>query len=204
MGGAPQPGETGPARCHEPGRAAGRRTRPGELIATLAALGGPLTDAEYMQLLGSDEYYGVMVWLAALLLDGDTAAAQAVVRDSLAAVQHTGGRLGDLEQARVYMCRAVVDRSRSIHWHGAAQSHDMPHAAPRVPDAVHTGIGYRDPEPPISALRALPYRQREAVVLRHHIGLSEQQTALAMSISIGAARSHLARGMSLLQRPPGQ
>ena len=160
MGGAPQPGETGPARCHEPGRAAGRRTRPGELIATLAALGGPLTDAEYMQLLGSDEYYGVMVWLAALLLDGDTAAAQAVVRDSLAAVQHAGGRLGDLEQARVYMCRAVVDRSRSIHWHGAAQSHDMPHAAPRVPDAVHTGIGYRDPEPPAS--RCAPFRTGSA------------------------------------------
>jgi len=102
------------------------------------------------------------------------------------------------------MCRAVLDRSRSIHWHRAAQSHDMPHAAPRVPGAAHAGIGYPDPEPPIAALRALPYRQREAVVLRHHLGLSEQQAALAMSSSIGAARSHLARGMSLLKRPPGQ
>jgi DNA-directed RNA polymerase specialized sigma24 family protein len=177
-----------------------------ELIAAFAALGGPLTDAEFLRLLGSDEYCGRMVRLAALLLDGDTAAAHAVVRDSLAAAQAARGRLGDREQARVYMCRAVVDRSRSVHWHRAAQSHDAPHAAPRVPGATHAGIGYRDqdPDPQISALRALPYRQREAVVLRHHMGLSERQTAQAMSISIGAARSHLAHGMSLLERPPRQ
>ena len=173
-----------------------------ELIATFAALGGPLTDAEFMRLLGSDEYCGVMVRLAALLLDGDTVAAHAIVRDSLAAVQAARGRLGDREQARVYMCRAVVDRSRSLHWHRAAQSHDAPHAAPRVPGAAHAGIGYLYPQ--ISALRALPYRQREAVVLRHHMGLSERQTAQVMGTSIGAARSHLARGMSLLERPPRQ
>jgi DNA-directed RNA polymerase specialized sigma24 family protein len=175
-----------------------------ELIAAFAALGGPLTDAEFMRLLGSDEYCGVMVRLAALLLDGDTAAARAVVRDSLAAVQAARGRLGDREQARVYMCRAVVDRSRSVHWHRAAQSHHAPQAAPGVPGAAHAGIGYLDQEPPVSALRALPYRQREAVVLRHHMGLSERQTAQVMGISIGAARSHLARGMSLLERPPRQ
>jgi DNA-directed RNA polymerase specialized sigma24 family protein len=175
-----------------------------ELIAAFAALGGPLTDAEFLRLLGSDEYCGVMVRLAALLLDGDTAAAQAVVRDSLAAVQAARGRLGDREQARVYMCRAVVDRSRSVHFQRTAQTHDGPQAAPRVPGAAHAGIGYLDQEPQISALRALPYRQREAVVLRHHMGLSERQTAQVLSISIGAARSHLAHGMSLLERPPRQ
>jgi DNA-directed RNA polymerase specialized sigma24 family protein len=157
-----------------------------------------------MRLLGSDEYYDVMVRLAALLLEGDSVAADAVVRDSLAAVQAARGRLGDREQARVYMCRAVVDRSRSLHWHRGAQSHDAPHAAPRVPGAAHAGVGYLDPNPQISALRALPYRQREAVVLRHHMGLSERQTAQVMGISIGAARSHLARGMSLLERPARQ
>ena len=54
-----------------------------ELIAVFAALGGPLTDAEFMRLLGSDKYISVMVRLAALLLDGDTAAAYALVEDSL-------------------------------------------------------------------------------------------------------------------------
>ena len=176
----------------------------GELIAAFAALGGPLTDAEFLRLLGSDEYYGAMVRLAGLLLDGDTAAAQVVVRDSLEAVQQAWGRLGDAEGARVYMCRAVVDRSRSVRWHRVTESSDALHAAAGVPGAAHAGIGQQDPEPPVSALCALPCRQREAVVFRHHLGLSERQTAQAMGISIGAARSHLARGMSLLERPPRQ
>jgi sigma-70-like protein len=180
----------------------GEEPGPDELIAAFAALGGPLTDAEFLRLVGSDEYCGAMVRLAVLLLDGDTVATHAVVRDSLAAVQAAGGRPGDLEAARVYMYRAVVDRSRSVHWHRAARSHDAAHAAPRGPGAAHAGTGYLDQEPHISALRALSYRQREAVVLRHHMSLSERQTAQVLGISIGAARSHLARGMSLFERPP--
>jgi DNA-directed RNA polymerase specialized sigma24 family protein len=175
-----------------------------ELIAAFAALGGPLTDAEFMQLLGSDEYYGMMVRLAVLLLDGDTAAAHAVVRDAFSAVQHTWGRLGDPEKVRACLCRAVLDRSRSVHFDRAASSRDTPQVVPRAHGAVHAGTGSRHQEPSVSALRVLPYRQREAVVLHRHLGLSELQAAQAMGISRGAARSHLTRGMSLLQRPPTQ
>ncbi len=175
-----------------------------ELIAAFAALGGPLTDAEFMQVLGSDEYYGMMVRLAVLLLDGDTAAAHAVVRDAFSAVQHAWGRLGNPEKVRAYLCRAVLDRSRSVHFDRAANSRDTPQVVPRAHGPAHAGIGSLHQEPSVSALRALPYRQREAVVLHRHLGLSEQQTAQAMGISSGAARSHLARGMSLLQRPPTQ
>ena len=46
-------------------------------------------------------------------------------------------------------------------------------------------------------------RQREAVVLRKHMGLSETEPAREMRISAGAVRSHLARGLSSLRQPPG-
>ena len=52
------------------------------------------------------------------------------------------------------------------------------------------------------ALRVLPDRQLEAAVLRHYMGLSEQQAAVTMGISTGAARAHLARGAASLPRPP--
>lgn len=39
-------------------------------------------------------------------------------------------------------------------------------------------------------------------MLLTYLGLSENQAAEAMSISTRAVRSHLARGLSLLQRPP--
>ena len=49
------------------------------------------------------------------------------------------------------------------------------------------------------ALRRLPLRQREALVLRYYLDLSEAQIASAMGISRGAVKSHTARGMSSLR-----
>ena len=51
----------------------------------------------------------------------------------------------------------------------------------------------------VSALRRLPARQREALVLRYYCDLSEAQIASTMGISRGAVKSHTARGMSSLR-----
>jgi hypothetical protein len=85
-----------------------------ELIAAFAALGGRLTGDEFMRLLNSDAYYGTLVRLAALLLDGDSAAAEEVTRDSLAALQQAWSRLGDPEKARVYLHQSVVKHVVSL------------------------------------------------------------------------------------------
>jgi RNA polymerase sigma-70 factor (sigma-E family) len=52
----------------------------------------------------------------------------------------------------------------------------------------------------VVALRRLPRRQREAVVLRYLGDLSEAQVALEMGCSIGAVKSHGARGLTALRR----
>jgi RNA polymerase sigma-70 factor (sigma-E family) len=52
----------------------------------------------------------------------------------------------------------------------------------------------------VVALRRLPRRQREAVVLRYLGDLSEVQVALEMGCSVGAVKSHGARGLSALRR----
>jgi RNA polymerase sigma factor (sigma-70 family) len=51
----------------------------------------------------------------------------------------------------------------------------------------------------VTALRTLPARQREALVLRYYGDLSEAQIASTMGISRGAVKSHAARGMSSLR-----
>ncbi|GGY36459.1 hypothetical protein GCM10010384_49580 [Streptomyces djakartensis] len=62
----------------------------------------------------------------------------------------------------------------------------------------------RDPGPaqpagiPIDALQRLPARQREALVLRHWLGLEESETAAAMGISGGSVKTHTARGVAAL------
>ena len=51
----------------------------------------------------------------------------------------------------------------------------------------------------IAALRTLPTRQREALVLRYYGDMSEAQIADIMGISRGAVKSHTARAMSALR-----
>jgi RNA polymerase sigma factor (sigma-70 family) len=51
----------------------------------------------------------------------------------------------------------------------------------------------------VAALRGLPDRQREAIVLRYYADLSEAEIATAMGISRGAVKSHTARGMTALR-----
>jgi RNA polymerase sigma factor (sigma-70 family) len=50
-----------------------------------------------------------------------------------------------------------------------------------------------------AALRALPRRQREVVVLRFLGDLSEKATADALALNVGTVKSHAARGLSRLR-----
>jgi RNA polymerase sigma factor (sigma-70 family) len=49
------------------------------------------------------------------------------------------------------------------------------------------------------ALASLPRRQREVVVLRHVVGLSEEETAHAMEVSVNTVKTHGARAMAALR-----
>lgn len=51
----------------------------------------------------------------------------------------------------------------------------------------------------VRALRALPARQRQAVVLRHVLDLSERDTATALRCSTGAVKSSTSRGLDRLR-----
>lgn len=51
----------------------------------------------------------------------------------------------------------------------------------------------------VTALSALPRRQREAIVLRHMAGFSERDVAAALGVSQNTAKKHLQRGMQRLR-----
>jgi RNA polymerase sigma factor (sigma-70 family) len=52
----------------------------------------------------------------------------------------------------------------------------------------------------VSALRLLPGRQREAIVLRYYADLPEPEVAQAMGVSRGTVKSTTARGLAALGR----
>jgi RNA polymerase sigma factor (sigma-70 family) len=52
----------------------------------------------------------------------------------------------------------------------------------------------------LDALRELPGRQREVLVLRHYLELSEEEIAETLGISRGSVKSHASRGSAALRR----
>jgi RNA polymerase sigma factor (sigma-70 family) len=79
-----------------------------------------------------------------------------------------------------------------------AQRH-RPEPQRDVASAESFAVVHAQREAVLEALRALPRRQREAVVLRYYGDLSEAQTAAAMGCSTGAVKSHTSRAMAALR-----
>ena len=55
----------------------------------------------------------------------------------------------------------------------------------------------------LAAVRALPRRQSEVLVLRYWAGLSEREIAQTLGISAGSVKSAASRGMATLHRMLG-
>jgi RNA polymerase sigma-70 factor (sigma-E family) len=143
-------------------------------------------------------HYRSLVRLATLLVH-DVATAEEVVQDSFVAMHGGWRRLRDSEKALTYLRQSVVSRARSVSRHGVAVDRHAPKPPPDMPSAEHGAITLVERSAVVTALRKLPPRQREALVLRYYQDLSEAQIADAMGISKGAVKSHTAKAMAALR-----
>jgi len=137
--------------------------------------------------------YSSLVRLAVLLV-GDLGTAEEVTQDSFIAMHDARRQLRDRDKALRYLRQSVVNRSRSVLRHRMLAGPD----APGRPASGQRGSTPDDCMPVISALQALPPRQREAVVLRFYLDLPEEQIASAVRTSRGAVSRHTARAMAAL------
>ncbi len=149
------------------------------------------------------QHYRALVRLAALLLR-DTPTAEEVVQDAFVAMHGGWQRLRDTEKALAYLRQAVVNRSRSVLRHRTVVDKNLQKAPPDMPSAEHGALALLERDAVVAALRHLPDRQREAIVLRYYADLSEADIAAAMGISRGAVKSHTSRGMSALRSALGE
>jgi RNA polymerase sigma-70 factor (sigma-E family) len=143
-------------------------------------------------------HYQSLVRLAVLLVH-DSGTAEEVVQDSFVAMHAHWRRLRDRDKTLVYLRRCVVNRSRSVLRHRMVVARVAPPALPDMPSAEQAAIMLLERAAVIAALRQLPLRQREALVLRYYAELSDAQIASAMGISRGAVKSHIARAISALR-----
>ncbi len=143
-------------------------------------------------------HYRSLVGLAVLLVR-DIATAEDLVQDSFVAMHSAWPRLADSDLALSYLRQSVVNRSRTVLRHRMVVDRNVPKPAPDMPGGEQEDIRKLERSALISALRTLPARQREVLVLRYYGDLSEAQIASAMGISRGAVKSHAARAMSSLR-----
>jgi len=143
-------------------------------------------------------HYRSLVRLATLLVH-DIATAEEVVQDSFVALHAGLYRLRDSEKSLSYLRAAVVNRSRSVLRHRVVVDRNAPKPVPDMPSAEHGALALIERSSVVAALRTLPDRQREVVVLRFYGDLSEAQIAAAMGITRGAVKSHTSRAMAALR-----
>ena len=168
----------------------------GSTLAAPAAIAQPDADRLLAALYHSE--YQPLVRLAALLT-GDRSTAEDVVQDCFVAMHRGFTRLRDRDKAVSYLRRSVVNRARSVLRHRSVVDRNQPKPAPDEPSAEHGAIALLERSAVVAALRTLPFRQREAVVLRFYLDLPEREVAATMRISQGAVKSHMARAMAALR-----
>lgn len=143
-------------------------------------------------------HYRSLVRLSALLLR-DVGAAEEIVQDSFVSMHGAWRRLRDPDRALAYLRQSVVNRSRSALRRRSVEAKHAPAPAPDMASAEHGALVALEHASVLEALRSLPARQQEVLVLRYFVDLSEADIADTLGISRGAVKSHASRGMATLR-----
>lgn len=138
-----------------------------------------------------------LVRLARRLLDSRTLAEEAVqesfVKCHRAAIKPAEGK------ELAYLRSVVLNTARSMLRHRRvveAWRPEAPLAEPSTESEWLQSVHHRAVH---EALTHLPSRQRQVLVCRHIVGLSERETADALSISVGSVKTHSSRARHSLR-----
>lgn len=142
-------------------------------------------------------HYAGLVRLATLLLR-DQGLAEDVVQDSFVALH---GKWAGIDQgnAPAYLRQTVVNRCRSALRHRTVVTRHRPEPPPDGAPADASMLRDERRRQVLGALAALPTRQREVLVLRHYLDLTEREIAETLDISQGAVKSHASRASAALR-----
>ena len=144
-------------------------------------------------------HYRRLVGLATLLVD-DRDSAEEVVQDAFESLYRHWNRLRDPESALAYVNRSVVNGSRSrLRRRATERAYVLPEAGSE-PSAESSGVEHGRRDQLLAAVYALPRRQREVIVLRYYLDLSEEQIADWLGISGGSVKRHAFRATAALHK----
>jgi RNA polymerase sigma-70 factor (sigma-E family) len=143
------------------------------------------------------ERYARLVGVARLLVDG-RGEAEELVQEAFARTYARAPRLGSPAEAATYVQRVVVNLCRDTLRHRAVVRRQAVPAESALIDIERDVVLDDEQRRLTEAVRALPRRQRECVVLRYLLELSTAETAKALGIAEGSVKSHLSRARTTL------
>lgn len=137
---------------------------------------------------------GAKPWLltTAWMLTGDRHVSEDLVQETLVRVYVHWGRAARQQPAayaRRVLANLHTDRWRRTRREVLVDEH-LDSAGP---------VADRELVDLVRALQALGPRERECVVLRHYLDLSERQTATELGVSVGSVKAYTSRGLAALR-----
>lgn len=127
---------------------------------------------------------------------GNRAAAEDVAAEACARAYADWKRVADLSYREAWVLRVASNLAIDITRRKPRHAPVVDHAEMEDTVALRIALG--------AALKKLPRRQREAVVLRHLAGMPEAEVADLLGISSGSVKTHLSRGLAALRARLGE
>jgi RNA polymerase sigma-70 factor (sigma-E family) len=141
-----------------------------------------------------------LIRLAHIML-GDRPAAEDVVQEAFCGLYRRWSHLADPASAVHYVRSSVLNGCRSVlRRKNSRRSLALTGYQPPERSAESAALAGEERREVMRALRLLPQRQREALVLRFYLDLPADEAAATMGISPGSVRSAITRGLASLGR----
>ena len=136
----------------------------------------------------------------AVLITGDLATAEDVVQDAFEHLHKSWPRLRERGSALAYARTSVVNGCRMAHRRSAVARRYAPRRAGPAAATPDAAAALADASEMMTALRSLPRRQREVLVLRYYADLDVAEIAATLRIGASTVRSTISRGLASLAR----
>jgi RNA polymerase sigma-70 factor (sigma-E family) len=166
-----------------------------QLVAALMA-----TDRDALVSVLFREEGARLVRLARLFTD-DRNAAEDLVQEAFIRLHRAAHRVNDPSKAAPYLRSIVINLARDHNRRGLMSlRHQEAIPAGVVPDAPEDVLVMDDERRRLlEQVRALSPRQRDCVLLRYYLELSESEISETLDISRNSVKTHCRRGMEMLR-----
>lgn len=135
----------------------------------------------------------------AVIMLGERGTAEDVVQDAFCGLYRRWQHIDDHAKALAYVRSAVLNGCRSqLRARIRAERRTVTVDVGLVASAEDDALLAEEHAEVLAALRKLPARQREALVLRFYLDLDESAIAAAMGISAGTVKSTTSRAIAAL------